>query len=150
MIQPLPDWAAWPQVAVDYTLGVEEEVMLLDPADWSLAHEIDRVLTGIGPELEAHVTAETHKSALELRTGAHRDVASLTAELRALRVALDGRLRALGLRAAAAGTHPSAVWHETEVATGPRQQHVYDSMRELARREPTFALHVHVGVSSPA
>jgi glutamate---cysteine ligase / carboxylate-amine ligase len=77
-------------------------------------------------------------------------VSSLTTELRALRVALDGRLRALGLRAAAAGTHPSAVWHQTEVGTGPRQQHVYDSMRELARREPTFALHVHVGVSSPA
>ena len=35
------------------------------------------------------------------------------------------------------------------MSTGPRYQHVYDSMRELARREPTFALHVHVGVASP-
>jgi carboxylate-amine ligase len=148
--RPLPAWAEWPDAAVDFTLGVEEEVMLLDPADWSLAHEIDRVLTEIDPELKAHVTAETHKSALELRTGSHRDVGSLAGEVFALRGQLDRSLRALGLRAAAAGTHPFAVWQETEVGTGARQRRVYDSMRALARREPTFGLHVHLGVSSPA
>ena len=70
-------------------------------------------------------------------------------ELEDLRGALEGQLRTLGLRAAASGTHPFAVWQEMRVSTGPRYQHVYDSMRELARREPTFALHVHVGVASP-
>ena len=150
MTRPLPDWAEWPEDAVDYTIGVEEEVMLLDPVDWSLAHEIERVLDSLEPELGAHVTAETHKSALELRTGAHSDVGSLVAELRSLRADLDERLRALDLRVAAAGTHPFAVWQQTEVSTYERHQDVYDSMRELARREPTFALHVHVGVSSPS
>ena len=38
------------------------------------------------------------------------------------------------------------MWHETVVSSGARYQFVYGSMRELARREPTFALHVHVGV----
>ena len=46
---------------------------------------------------------------------------------------------------ASAGTHPFTVWHETVVSTGQRYELVYGSMRELARREPTFALHVHVG-----
>jgi glutamate---cysteine ligase / carboxylate-amine ligase len=55
----------------------------------------------------------------------------------------------MGLRAASAGTHPFAVWHDTAVGSGERQQFVYGSMRELARREPTFALHVHVGVPDP-
>jgi carboxylate-amine ligase len=73
----------------------------------------------------------------------------VAAELQDLRGALDAQLRTLGLRAAATGTHPFAVWQETRVSTGPRYQRVYDSMRELARREPTFALHVHVGVASP-
>ena len=63
--------------------------------------------------------------------------------------ALEAQLDTLGLRAAASGTHPFAVWQEVRVSTGPRYQRVYDSMRELARREPTFALHVHVGVGSP-
>jgi carboxylate-amine ligase len=58
-------------------------------------------------------------------------------------------LRDIGLRAAVAGTHPFTVWQETVVTPGARSQGVYGSMRELARREPTFALHVHVGVPDP-
>src|ERR671925_580343 len=53
------------------------------------------------------------------------------------------------LRVATAGTHPFAVWHNIVVSSGSRYQFVYGSMRELARREPTFALHVHVGVEDP-
>ncbi len=67
-------------------------------------------------------------------------------ELYALRSQLDQELSPLGLRAGVAGTHPSTVWHETVVSGGPRYDAVYGSMRELARREPTFGLHVHVGV----
>jgi len=55
----------------------------------------------------------------------------------------------MALRSAVAGTHPLAVWQETQVSRGRRYQRLYGSMRELARREPTFALHVHVGVGDP-
>ena len=55
-------------------------------------------------------------------------------------------LDSLGLAAASAGTHPSADWHEIRVSAPERHQEVYGSMRALARREPTFALHVHVGL----
>ena len=50
------------------------------------------------------------------------------------------------MAAAVAGTHPLASWEDTEVSPGARYQFLYASMRELARREPTFALHVHVAV----
>ena len=62
---------------------------------------------------------------------------------------LERTLATLGLRAAVAGTHPFAIWQEIAVSGGERYQFVYGSMRELARREPTFALHVHVGVADP-
>jgi carboxylate-amine ligase len=130
-------------------VGIEEEVMLLLPHDWSLAQQIDRVLSALPPELASHVTAETHKSALELATGVHETVASATAELHSLRAGLEHELSLLGLAAASAGTHPSTVWHETVVSSGSRYQAVYGSMRELARREPTFGLHVHIGVPDP-
>src|SRR4029077_1660450 len=71
-----------------------------------------------------------------------------SAEVGPLRSGLTDVLRPLGLQAAAAGTHPSAVWHEMAVSSRERHQEVYGSMRELARREPTFALHVHVGLPS--
>src|SRR4051812_33773756 len=142
------DWRPQPSGA-EFTLGVEEEGMLVHPEDWSLAHQIDRVLMSIPRDLARHVTAEPHMSTLELASGVHGTVGGAAGELAKLRVALDDFLAPMGLAAAGAGTHPFAVWQETVVSTGTRQQLVYGSMRELARREPTFALHVHVGVRDP-
>lgn len=148
---PLEDWWEWRphSSGAEYTLGVEEEVMLVQPQDWALAQQIDRVLLSLGDDLLPHVTAETHMSALELATGVREGVAAAASELTALRSSLEQSLVPLGLLAAGAGTHPFAVWHQTVVSSGSRQQLVYGSMRELARREPTFALHVHVGISDP-
>ena len=124
--------------------------MLLNPGDWSLAQQIDRVLPALSDELGAHVTPETHRSALELGTGVHQTVA--VRRRRAAAAAPHARRaswRRSELRCASAGTHPFTVWHETVLSSGDRYETVYDSMRELARREPTFALHVHVGVPDP-
>ncbi|GAC1322519.1 MAG: carboxylate-amine ligase [Thermoleophilaceae bacterium] len=144
-------WSRWRGLppTEPWTIGVEEEAMLLEPERWTLAHEIEAVLASLSTELSEHVTPETHGSALELRTGVHRTVEGAVTEMRDLRCALAGQLEQLGLRAASAGTHPSAIWSDTVVSSGSRQQFVYGSMRELARREPTFALHVHVGVPDP-
>ncbi len=144
----LPEWAVWKR-GHEYTLGVEEEVMLLTPQDWSLAQQVDRVLPMLSEELSERVTPETHRSALELSTTIHESPASLGRELLGLRRALEDELAPLGLSCASAATHPSTIWHETVVSSGERYELVYGSMRELARREPTFALHVHVGVNDP-
>jgi carboxylate-amine ligase len=140
-----PEWAEWGETEA-YSLGAEEEVMLLNPTDWSLAQQSERVFAGVTRDLEGHLGGETQSSIVELASGIHSDVASLAEELEALRWALELELSSLGLRAASAGTHPFTVWHETVVTARPRQKAVYGSMRELARREPTMALHVHVGV----
>jgi carboxylate-amine ligase len=55
----------------------------------------------------------------------------------------------MGLTAAAAGTHPLAVWQETKVSSAMRYRLLDQSMRLLGRREPTMALHVHLGVPDP-
>jgi carboxylate-amine ligase len=147
----LPGWAEWnadPERPA-WTVGIEEEVMLLDPATWALADRIDTLLPELSSELAGHVSAETHASALELATGVHLEVPRATAELYALRVALDAELRPLGLRAAVAGTHPLAAGEDVQVSAGARYQLLHRGLRELARREPTFALHVHVGVPDP-
>ena len=144
----LPDWAEW-KSGGEYTLGVEEEYMLLNPHDWSLAQQMDRVLPELSEKLSARVTQETHRSALELNTGVHADVPAMAEELLGLRRRLDDELAPLGLRSASAATHPFTVWHETVISSGDRYEQVHGSMRELARREPTFALHVHVGMGDP-
>jgi carboxylate-amine ligase len=146
-----PAWATWaePHELGAYTVGIEEEVMLLDATSWALAHRIDSVLPRLPRAGSESFTAETHGSALEIQTGVHARIGGAVEELATLRGELDGVLRPLSMRAASAGTHPFAVWQEIVVSAGERYQFVYGSMRELARREPTFGLHVHVGVPGP-
>jgi carboxylate-amine ligase len=151
MIGRQPEWARWPGAdEVGWTIGVEEEVMLLHPESWHLAQAIDEVLGALTPAQRPHMSSETHSAAIELNTGIHRTVRTAVEELRDLRGSLQRTLGELGLRAGCSGTHPFAVWHDMKVAGADRHQAVYGSMRALARREPTFALHVHVGVPTPA
>ena len=147
----LPGWADW-QADHDrpaWTVGIEEEVMLLEPGSWDLAHELDDLLPLLSTGLTEKVSAETHSCTLELAGGIHVGVRTAVQELLALRRRLAEELAPHDLQAAVAGTHPSAVGEDTEVSESARYQVLYDKMRELARREPTFALHVHVGVPDP-
>ena len=143
-----PAWAEWAS-AQSYTVGIEEEVMLIDPATWSLAQRSDEVLPRLSPGLQARLGGETHAGVVELSCFPHRSTTEVGREVAASRVALEGELAAQGLRAASGGTHPCANWTETRITGGERYQEVHQTMRELARREPTCALHVHVGVSDP-
>lgn len=140
-------WSTWASAAgASWTVGVEEEVMILDPSDWSLASQADAVIARLAGELASHTSTETHGSALELQTDPHATVAEGFAQLETLRGGLADELAQLGLRAAAAGLHPFTSWQDTQISSGDRYRFLYGSMRELARREPTFALHVHVAV----
>ena len=144
----LPAWAAWNQDTA-WTTGVEEEVMLLSPETWLPASRCEDVLGALPPDVGECARAETHGSALELATAPSRTVGEAAAQLAGLRASLAATLAGLGLRAAGSGTHPTARWEDVEVSPGARYQFVHASMRELARREPTFGLHVHVAIPDP-
>ncbi len=133
----------------EFTIGVEEEVMLVSALSNALANRIDAVLPRLPEDVVTHMTPETHGSAVELRTDVHKEVGLAMEQIASLRHSLAATLKTLRLRAASAGTHPFAVWEEIVVSAGERYQFVHGSMRELARREPTFALHVHVGIAEP-
>jgi glutamate---cysteine ligase / carboxylate-amine ligase len=120
--------------------------MLLDPVSWGLTQRGDEVLALAGEDLAGRCAAETHEAALELRTGPHATVRDAIAELRELRQLLVRDLSRLGMSAAACGTHPGPMNEPTRVSPSSRYQVIYQTTRDLARREPTFALHVHVGV----
>jgi carboxylate-amine ligase len=142
------DWAAWNPAGAEapWTVGVEEEVMLLDPVTWMPASRSEEVLEALAPAISDHTAAETHGSVLELATSPHATVSGAAEQLADLRLGLADQLGSMGMAAAVGGTHPLASWEDTEVSPGARYQFLYASMRELARREPTFALHVHVAV----
>ena len=143
----LPAWATWNEdSSAAWTVGIEEEVMLVSPETWLPASRCEDVLSALPTHVAECARAETHGSALELATAPSRTVVEAAAQMTSMRESLAATLDGLGLRAAAAGTHPTARWEDVEVSPGARYQFVHASMRELARREPTFGLHVHVAV----
>jgi glutamate---cysteine ligase / carboxylate-amine ligase len=144
----LPDWAHWNPSVEDepWTVGLEEEVMLFEPATGQPAWRSEDVLVRLAPDLVRFVRAETHACALELATDPHPTVAEAIDQLGALRARLARSVRGAGMSVGVAGTHPLARREDTQVSTGARYRELHTSLRGLARREPTFALHVHVAV----
>ncbi|MDQ2675680.1 MAG: YbdK family carboxylate-amine ligase [Actinomycetota bacterium] len=144
----LPRWAEWPAEARAslYSVGIEEELMLIDETG-RLSFRGEEVLESIADRM-AFCSLETHAAVIEVETTPQPTVANAVAALGGVRNLLIEPLAALGLRAAGAGTHPMATWVETQVPEQERYQEVLETMRELARREPTMAMHVHVTVPS--
>lgn len=145
-----PAWARWNDARGNrYTVGAEEELMLLDAGGVSLAQSGDAVLRGLSGALAAHTAPETHASVLELVSSVHADAPGAIAELADLRGRMSTELDAFGLSPASAGTYPLLGPSRVRISGSPRYSQVADSMRSLARQEPTLALHVHVGVPDP-
>jgi glutamate---cysteine ligase / carboxylate-amine ligase len=143
-------WARWsPGLGRRYTVGVEEEVMLVRLTDHLPANSSEHVLRRLPAELARHTSPETHRSVIELATEVHFDVHGAAAELATLRARLVDQLAEIGLGAASAGTYPIPPAGDTRTTSTGRYNVVAESMRALARREPTMALHVHVGVPDP-
>src|SRR3954452_24448322 len=132
-----PMWARWNQDAAarPWTVCIEEEVMLVSPDTWLPASRGEEVLAPPPDAAAGHARAETHGSALELPTEPHDTIGGAVSQLAELRGALSDTLDELDLRAAVAGTHPTARWEHMQVSPGARYQFVHQSMRELARRE---------------
>src|SRR5918911_1073369 len=94
-----------------YTLGVEEEYMLLDGETFDLVQHIDTVLEAIsGHDLEARINPELMQSVLEVTTPVCRTPSDVDSALRGLRAYVGEIARGKGLRFGSAGTHPFSLF----------------------------------------
>jgi len=133
-----------------YTLGVEEEYMLLDGETFDLVQHIDTVLASIaGHELEPRINAELMQSVLEIATPVCRTPADVAAQLRELRGYVSSVARGHNLRVGSAGTHPFSLFERQRITAKDRYHALVDQMQYIARRELIFGLHVHVAVDDP-
>ena len=133
-----------------YTLGVEEEYMLLDGESFDLVQHIDTVLAAIsGHELEMHINPELMQSVLEIATPVCRTAGDIDHELRRLRAYVAGIASEDNLRVGSAGTHPFSLFERQRITARDRYRHLIDQMQYVARRELIFGLHIHVAVDDP-
>src|SRR6478672_1761525 len=130
-----------------YTVGVEEELMILDSTSLDLVSAIDSILGEDPPSGE--IKPEFLESVLEIATSPCPNVASAGAELHALRGIARDRAGARGLQIGAAGTHPFARWEDQRVVSDDRYRGLIQSLGFVARQELVFGMHVHVGLADP-
>ena len=133
-----------------YTVGVEEEYMLLDGETFDLVQRIDTVLAAfVGHEDEARMKPELMQSVLEVATPVCRTAGDADRELRRLRQAVRSIAADNGLRMGSAGTHPFSLFERQRITARDRYRALVDQMQYVARRELIFGLHVHVAVDDP-
>lgn len=123
------------------TLGVEEELMLVDPETFALAPGVERLLgpPGLKPELFSCL--------VETNTPVCESAAEALSELERLRGVARVGAEANGLALAAAGSHPFSLAEEQEIVAEPRYLALLEE-RPAARRQLVCGLHVHVGMES--
>ena len=132
-----------------FTVGIEEELMLLDPATLDLSQGIETILADVPDEHAAQVKPELFKSVLEVATTPCDDIASATEQLAGLRRLVGGIAERNGMLVGAAGTHPFALCDEQEIVERPRYRELVADLGFIAERELIFGTHVHVGIDSP-
>ena len=127
------------------TLGVEEELMLLD-AETFLPAPASHLLVG---EIDAGtLKTELHASVIELATPVCRDVGEVVASLRELRLEAAARAAEHGVVIAAGGSHPTAAIDSLPIVQEERYLSMIDELGYVARRQAVNGLHVHVGMES--
>jgi glutamate---cysteine ligase / carboxylate-amine ligase len=133
-----------------YTLGVEEEYMLLDGETLDLVQHVEAVLAATeGHELEQRVNPELMQSVLEIATPVCRTPSDVERELRKLRAYVTGLAAERELRVGSAGTHPFSLFERQRITARDRYRYLVDQLQYVARRELIFGMHVHVAVDDP-
>jgi carboxylate-amine ligase len=134
----------------DFTVAVEEEFALLDPATLGLVGRFEEVVqAAAGTELEPHLVGELIASEAEVRTGRCETFADCMERVGERRAQLRALVDPLGIGLASIGTHPWSPWQEQRIIDTPHYRRNDELLRYVVWRNNTFGLHVHVGINNP-
>jgi carboxylate-amine ligase len=126
-----------------HTIGIEEELMILDSESLELVNAIETLLES-APSGE--IKPELMESVLEISTDPCPNTAVAGEQLRALRRQVIQTAATKNLAIGSAGTHPFAMWEDQRIVQRPRYRDLISALRFVARQELIFGMHVHVGV----
>ncbi|WP_028058821.1 carboxylate-amine ligase [Candidatus Solirubrobacter pratensis] len=129
-----------------YTVGIEEELMILDSSSYALVNRIDDL---VEDSPHGEIKPELMESVLEISTRPAADLREAAEQLRGLRRQVRDKAAEHELAIGSAGTHPFAKWEDQRITAAPRYRDLVDELRFVARQEVIFGLHVHVGVDDP-
>jgi glutamate---cysteine ligase / carboxylate-amine ligase len=137
--------------STDFTVGLEEEFGLLDPAGLGLVGRFEQLRDAAASDerLSRAIAGELISSEVEIRSGRGDDLAAARHAQRDLRRRLFALAAANELELGATGTHPWSDYRQQHIIDTEHYRRVEDGLKYVAWRNNTFSLHVHVGIRGP-
>lgn len=129
-----------------FTVGVEEEFQIIDPATCELRSHVMQLVSAVSSDIVEQVKHEMHQSIVETGTRICDSIGDLRIEMHRTRGELVAAAERAGLQVAAAGTHPFSSWIDQVISPGERYQNIVEELQQLARSLLIFGMHVHVAM----
>ncbi|MBK1695812.1 carboxylate-amine ligase [Rhodovibrio salinarum] len=135
------------QTVPSFTMGVEEEYLLVERQSRDLVTEVpDALMAECERRLKSRVSPEFLRCQIEVGTGVNDTLHGCREELRELRRTVADVVNAYDLAPIAASTHPFAAWTSQKHTDKERYNVLARDMQAVARRMIICAMHVHVGI----
>jgi carboxylate-amine ligase len=131
-----------------FTIGVEEEYMVLDPVSRELKSHEQRIVQEGQKVIRDKVKAEMHQAVVEVGTDICLNVDDAFADVSHLRKTIHEIAGSMGLSVGAAGTHPFSLWQKQLITEHARYNEIVNELQDAARSNLIFGLHVHVGMET--
>lgn len=131
-----------------FTLGIEEEYMVMDPTTRELRSHEQKIVEAAHKIIKDQVKAEMHQAVVEVGTNICQNIHEAWQEVALLRKTISQIASELGLVIGAAGTHPFSKWEKQLITDHPRYFEIVNEMQDAARSNLIFGLHVHVGMEN--
>jgi glutamate---cysteine ligase / carboxylate-amine ligase len=129
-----------------FTIGVEEEYMVLDPTSKELKSHQQTIVNEGQLLFKEKIKAEMHQAVVEVGTAICQNADEAYQEIKSLRTGVSSLAKQLGYSIGASGTHPFSLWETQLVSDQSRYQELLNELQQAARSNLIFGLHVHVGV----
>ena len=134
----------------DFTLGIEEEYLLVDPQTGDLAPAPDALMAACRDALGDSVSPEFLRCQIEVGTPVSADIAEARGHLAHLRRTVARIAGEYGLAPISASCHPFADWRDQFHTDKDRYHQLSRALGAVSRRMLICGMHVHVGIPSPA
>ncbi|GAB3425067.1 carboxylate-amine ligase [Niabella aquatica] len=131
-----------------FTLGVEEEYMVLDPETYELKSHEQRIVHEGQKTIKDKVKAEMHQAVVEVGTDICQDIEEAHKDVALLRRTIHNIAGDMGFTLGASGTHPFSHWEKQLITDHQRYNEIIIELQDAARSNLIFGLHVHVGMES--
>ncbi len=129
-----------------FTIGIEEEYLLVDQHTYALAHAPDSLIDACKKDLADKVSPEFLQCQIEIGTGVCHTIGQARTDLAHLRRTVARHAGEYGLAPIAASCHPFADWKDQHHTDKARYNKLRRDLAGVARRMLICGMHVHVGI----